>query len=228
MIEDIKKHALECYPRECCGVVIVFKGREKYIPCRNIATDPKQFLIDPEDYYKAADKGEIIKIVHSHCNKTPELTQADMVDFNEGTIPWLIISVPTMEIKEFIPTGEKVPLFGRQFTHGILDCYTFIRDYYQQILNIELPDFERRDNWWHADDNLYVNNFEKAGFRRVDELQEHDVILMQVASRVPNHGAVFDGNNNIHHHQVSRLSSTDVYGEFYRKITTHYLRHKDL
>ena len=227
MIKAIEDHALACYPQESCGLIVVVKGKERYIPCRNIASG-SNFAIHPEDYAAAEDVGAIIKIVHSHPNASPKPSQADIASCEKTGLPWLIISVPTMQVHEFKPTGYVTPLMGREFVHGVLDCYSFIRDYYQQILNIEIPDFDRSDNWWQAGDNLYLDGYQSAGFRRVDDLQPHDVILMTVASKVPNHGAIYVGDNIIEHHQVSRLSSRDVYGGWYRKITSHYLRHEAL
>lgn len=223
-LSDIKHHALECYPRESCGVIIVKKGKEKYIPCKNLAP-MNDFLIDPIDYANAEDEGAIIKIVHSHPNQSPLPSDADKIGCEKSGLPWLIISVPNMQVHEFAPSGYKTPLIGRSFKHGALDCYTFIRDYYDQTLNIQLPDFVRADNWWQGGENLYLEGYESAGFVRVDDMQEHDVLLMQVASPVPNHGAIYVGSGKIQHHQVGRLSSTDIYGGWYRKIHTITLRH---
>lgn len=227
MIEDAKAHAQQSYPHESCGVVVVVKGKERYIPCRNIASG-SNFAIHPEDYADAEDKGVVTKIVHSHPNASPKPSQADVRSCEETGLPWLIVSVPSMETYEFEPTGYKTPLLGREFSHGVLDCYSFIRDYYAQVLNIKIPDFDRTDNWWQAGDNLYLDGYQKAGFERVDDLQKHDVILMKVASPVPNHGAIYVSNNIIEHHQVNRLSSRDVYGGWYQKISVMNLRHKDL
>lgn len=224
VIADIQAHALDCYPRESCGVIIVKKGRKKYIPCLNLAQG-NDFLINPVDYARAEDEGAIIKIVHSHPNLSPKPSQADLVGCEKSGLPWLIISVPSLEIYEFEPTGYKTPLMGREFKHGVLDCYTFIRDYYDQVLDIQIPDFDRTDNWWQGGENLYLDGYESAGFVRVDDIQEHDVLLMQVVSPVPNHGAIYVGDNKIQHHQVNRLSSCDVFGGWYRKIHVMTLRH---
>jgi cell wall-associated NlpC family hydrolase len=51
---------------------------------------------------------------------------------------------------------------------------------------------------------------------------------MQVHSPVPNHGAIFLGGGLMLHHINTRLSATAVYGDFYRKATTHILRHRDI
>ncbi|MFY4879825.1 Mov34/MPN/PAD-1 family protein, partial [Acinetobacter baumannii] len=41
----IMAHADECYPLECCGVIV----DKQYIACRNIAEQSDQFEIHPED-----------------------------------------------------------------------------------------------------------------------------------------------------------------------------------
>ncbi|MDH2532167.1 Mov34/MPN/PAD-1 family protein, partial [Acinetobacter baumannii] len=43
--KSIMAHADECYPQECCGVIV---GKE-YIRCRNVSAQSDQFEIHPED-----------------------------------------------------------------------------------------------------------------------------------------------------------------------------------
>lgn len=81
--------------------------------------------------------------------------------------------------------------------------------------------------------NLYLDNFGSAGFGVANltdrtDLKVGDVLLMQVASPVPNHAAVYLGDGLILHHLQGRLSSRDVYGGYWQKVTTHALRHPDL
>ena len=222
---DILEHAKQCYPLESCGLIVIVKGRKRYKPCRNIATG-MQFAIHPEDYADAEDSGIIDTVVHSHPNLSPLPSPADLIGCEQSGLKWLIVSCPNGNTHEFKPTGYVLPLFGRSFEHGTIDCYTFIRDYYKQELSIEIPDYQRQQEWWLKSENLYLDNFKAAGFRQIDELQQHDVILMTVGGQVPNHGAIYLGDNKIGHHQVGRLSSKDVYGGWYAKITTHIVRHK--
>jgi cell wall-associated NlpC family hydrolase len=51
---------------------------------------------------------------------------------------------------------------------------------------------------------------------------------MQVASPVPNHAGVIDADGHLIHHCHGRLSSRDVYGGYWRHVTTHVLRHRSL
>jgi cell wall-associated NlpC family hydrolase len=122
---------------------------------------------------------------------------------------------------------------GRQYTHGVLDCYQVIVDHYQRTLGITLPDFARTDEWWLKGADLYVQNFEKAGFVCVGDGSHRDIhlndcLLMQMFSPVPNHAAVMVDDNIILQHVAHRLSSRDVYGGYWRKNTTHVLRHRSL
>lgn len=227
---SIKNHASVEYPRESCGVISVVSGKERYTPCRNIAESNEQFVIHPEDYAKADDAGEILSIVHSHCNIPPAPSQADLVGCERSGLPWVIVSHPTGQVYTFEPSGYEAPLVGRQFSHGILDCYTLCRDYYKRTLDIDLIDFQRDYEWWLKGQNLYMDYFQAAGFVQIDlgDLREHDSVIMQVRSPVPNHAAVYIGDDRIIQHVMGRLSSRDVYGGWYRKCTILAVRHRSL
>ena len=49
----INAHANECYPKECCGVIV----NGDYIPCTNVAVDDAQFEIDVRDIVGAEKEG---------------------------------------------------------------------------------------------------------------------------------------------------------------------------
>jgi cell wall-associated NlpC family hydrolase len=50
--------------------------------------------------------------------------------------------------------------------------------------------------------------------------------LMQLSSSLPNHAAIYLGDQMILHHSQGRLSSRDVYGGYYWKNTALVLRHE--
>lgn len=218
------------YPRESCGVCIVEKGREVFVQCQNISELDDQFILSPEDYAHAESRGEIIRIVHSHVNSRPIPSDADLVSCEATNLPWSIVSYPNGDWHDFAPTGYKAPLVGRNWAHGLLDCYSLVIDYYAQELHIKLPDFDREFEWWLKGHDLYARNYGKAGFYEVpqDLIQRHDLILIQFMSPVVNHGAIYLGNDLMLHHLHRRLSSRDVYGGFWKSNTVKVLRHKDL
>lgn len=233
-LEEIRAHGLAEYPREACGLVCIVKGRERYMRCRNLASSAaEQFILSPEDYANADEQGEIIAVVHSHPDVAARPSEADRVACEASGLPWLIVSVcrdldaPPVagEIHQFHPCGYEAPLVGRSFHHGVLDCYTLIRDFYARELGVALPDFERSDGWWNdGHSHLYMDNFRAAGCQPIAEgtpLERGDIILMAIRSGndTPNHAGVYLGDGLMLHHMYGRLSSRDVYGGWYRECT---------
>lgn len=240
-IKAISKHAVAEYPREACGVVIVRKGRQRYYPCRNTHANPtEQFRMCPEDYAAAEDQGQVVAVVHTHPDASPMASDADRVQCEASGVPWFIFNVHREGDATHVggcayiePCGYRAPLVGRQFTFGVLDCYTLVRDYYRDKFDIELPDFEREDGFWRKGQELYLDNFQKAGFERVTDgtLRVGDGILMQIrdsqspACEVTNHAAVYVGDGLILHHLMGRMSSRDLYDGYYQQVTRMVVRH---
>lgn len=230
IVQAVRDHAAKCAPRECCGLIVIHKGRQRYMPCDNVAEgrDPDRFVIAPEQYAAIEDSGEIVAIAHSHVFIPPIPSQADLVGCEVSNLPWLIVNHPVGDYQIISPNGYKAPLIGREFTHGVLDCYTIIRDYYKDVVGHEIPDFDRPDDWWDKGLNLYEENFEKAGFTTVpfESIKEHDVILMSIGnSGRTNHGGVYVGDGKMLHHATGRLSSRDPYGGYWAHITRKVVRH---
>ena len=227
--KKILEHAKAELPKECCGLIAVVKGRRSYFPCKNIASTPDEhFIIDPKDYADVEDNGEIIAVIHSHPISDPKPSAADLVACEKSNLPWFIVNPNTEGWGECRPSGFRLPYVGREFCHGIVDCYSLLKDWYKGELDIDMNDYERRDQWWENGENLYLDNFIKEGMREVsfDELTYADIILMNLQSPVPNHAAIYLGNQQIIHHVQGRLSSRDVYGGYYQKVTAKILRHE--
>lgn len=225
---EILSHAKSEYPKEVCGVIIIFKGRERYIPCRNIAIDAcNQFEIHPEDYASAEDLGIITKIVHSHPKTNASPSQFDLVGIEKSGLPWVIINPLTEQITETHPSGFKAPLIGREFGYGVFDCFSIVQDYYEQELNIHIERHPSENGWWNKGRNIIKENIEVAGFNKVSTPEVHDIILMYNGASVPNHLAVYVGNNLMLHQSQNRLSSRDIYGGYWAKNTEGFYRHID-
>lgn len=225
-----EKHARAEFPREACGLVVVKRGRRTYIPCANAAKTPEEhFVINPEDFAAAEELGEVVGVFHSHPNATPQPSTADLLACNASGVTWHILALPSGLWSATEPKDPRAaPLYGREFTHGSNDCYGFVRDWYLQEMGIDLGDAHREDEWWRKGQNLYLENYASRGMELVTDgtLQRGDVLLMQVLANVPNHAAIYLGDDVIGHHLYGRLSGRDVYGGYYKKHTTHVLRRK--
>lgn len=237
----VLEHARREYPRECCGLIIVRRGRERYVPCRNTAIGSEHFILPGEDFAAAEEQGTVMAVVHSHPDAPATPSQADRVSCEASGLPWHIVRVDraelddhSLDLQTIEPSGYQAPLVGREFAHGVLDCYALVRDWYRIERGIVLPDFERRDDWWLTGENLYLDNFRAAGFEPVADgapLKVGDGILMQVRSpQHPNHAGVYidEGFQWMLHHAHGRLSTREVYGGYWREVTRLVVRHKDL
>lgn len=230
---EIGEHAAAEYPNECCGLIVKVAGSVRYMQCRNIADEPDQrdrFVIDPAQYAEAEDAGEILAVVHSHPDASANPSESDRVMCEESGLPWLIMGWPSGVTKIVNPCGYEAPLVGRGFAHGVLDCYTLVRDYYARKCGIDLPDFPRSNLWWDRGENLYMQQFEKAGFVRVDgPPQLHDGLIMQVLAPVPNHAGVYVRDNVLLHHLYGRPSEETTYrGGYFERATVCVVRHRSL
>lgn len=226
--QSIIEHAAKEYPRECCGLVVEVEAQEIYMPCRNMAVGTDNFQLHPADYVSAKKAGKIIAVVHSHPDALPTPSQADLVACEATGLPWHIIGYPTLQWGWCAPQGYKADLIGRQWSHGVLDCYSLVRDWYHEERAVELMDFPRNDRWWQTGKNLYEDNFELAGFYEVKDgsLERGDVILMQVLSDVPNHAGVYLEGGMMIHHLFNRLSCREIYGGYWQRHTRRILRYR--
>lgn len=123
IIAAIRAHAAEQYPKECCGLLLSIGRKQKYFPCRNIASEPNdEFRLDPEDYAAAEDLGEVIGIVHSHPDATSRPSPHDLAMCEATALPWHILSWPEGDLRTITPIGNtpllKRPLYTAPGTAG--------------------------------------------------------------------------------------------------------------
>lgn len=235
LLAELRSAAEQAYPEECCGLLIRDAGSQAlcYWPCENIAPSgaaADRFTLAPQDWADAEDAGTVVAVVHSHPNASANPSSADRVSCERSGLTWFIVGWPSGMVVALQPEGWQAPLIGRDFHFGVLDCYTLIQDHFQRELGLTLPDFDREDDFWDRGQELYLENFAKAGFVPVaeGELRPHDVILMQVASSVTNHGAVYLGDGLMLHHLHGRLSCRDVYGGYWQRHTRLVVRHSSM
>lgn len=209
-LSEIKQHAIDSYPNECCG----FITEDGYVRVGNIHSNPREsFKISNKDYMLYGSKA--LAFIHSHPDWHPCPSEKDMRGQIDSGIPWGIVSTNGKKASNITWFGDQIPtpeLKGRGFIHGVTDCYSIIRDWYKIKRDVVLPEFPRSWEWWEGDADLYMDGFEKAGFKRVDSNiiaaegpKEGDVFLAQVGNGVRkiNHGGVYTGNGLGLHHLTS-------------------------
>ena len=55
------------------------------------------FILDPEDYVKADNLGDIVAVVHSHPTTPAIASQADKVSCEQSGLPWHIVNAKTKQ-----------------------------------------------------------------------------------------------------------------------------------
>lgn len=124
---------------------------------------------------------------------------------------------------------ENTPLIGRPFLHGLFDCYTLVKDYFKRNFNLILPtNLQRTWEWWNTGSNLYLEHANSYGFEEVKDIKKHDVLIMSLTSPVPNHGAIYLGDNKIMHHVAGRFSTIENFGSMYKHKLSVILRNKNI
>lgn len=234
-ITDWKQYVISQYPKEACAYII----NDNLYTVTNASTTPNtDFAITVIDQLAARKFGTIQALLHSHPYTLEQSMHhqwnpawpsgADMQAWIHDNIPWGISATDGEGLSEMIWMDDTdIPdLDGREFISGVYDCYTIVRDYYRINKGILLKNFPRGMDWWYTDQNLYEDNFRKAGFVEITESQarEGDVVLMAMFKNKISHAAVIVENDRIIHHLVKRLSGYDSLPKWRRQIMK-YIRY---
>ena len=225
--KEIVKYLFDKYPEEGCGLLVNKRGKSTWIPCENIAEDRKEnFVISSTDYIKASLSGDLMAVVHSHPDGLAELSEHDKKTSNFLGVPYIVYSLPEVEKTVYTPEYNRNSFVGREYSFGENDCYSLVRDYYREKLDIILPTTVFEDDWWEKGFNYFDDLFEPFGFEKVDTLQENDVIVFRMMAQVPNHCGVYLGEDLFLHHAVNRLSCRESINSVWRKYIVGYYRCK--
>ena len=210
-------------PKETCGLVVNVKGKEVFFYCPNMSKDEDNFILSPEHYAACEEQGQIVAIFHSHPKGSSEPSDADKISCEASKLPWYIYSPLENTWSQIRPNGYKPKLYGRPWIWGLTDCYTFIRDWYKDVKNITLKDYQRSLTAEEFLENpLFESYAWRTGFRELrhnESPEKGDVYLMKLLHPKPSHVAVYVGHGNIAHHCNERLSCIEPYSEFYIKCT---------
>jgi len=104
-LTEIRRHAEQAYPRECCGVLLGhFDGDVRrvtaVIPCGNTRDDSPQnrYHIDPRELIRIQREGrergqDIVGFYHSHPDHPPAWSPTDLADAHWFGCSYVITSV---------------------------------------------------------------------------------------------------------------------------------------
>ena len=222
-------HAKDQDPKESVGLLLNIRGKERYYPCENLAiTSHQHFILNPEDYVKADNLGEITAVIHSHPISSPEPSQADKVSCEQSKLPWHIVNPKTEQWGYYEPSGYKPPLIGRHWVGGITDCWALVRDWYKETKGIVLRDWDRPTTPEEfIADPMFERCAWRTGFRQLrpeEKLQNGDLLFMSIMATGLNHVAIFlDGD--VLHHLADRISCKEPYNQWLLKCTGMRLRY---
>lgn len=195
--------------------VFEYLKREKRVIVRQ--EKGKIVLSEPQDLYNA-----VAIFLKKSDEDVFSISEEERNEMNKKNILFVTVG-DSKDISEvFIPNRyfEDHKYEGRPFLHGLFDCYTLVKDYYRKTFNIFLPtNIQRTWEWWLQGENLYLDNARNYGFVESKDIQIHDVLIMKLNSDVPNHAAIYIGNNKILHHVCGRFSTTEEMTSFYKHNT---------
>lgn len=239
--------AVAAYPNEACGLLVSTKrGKYELVLCRNVADDPVNFFVmDADDQISAETQGEVVGVWHSHTDGSNTASDADIAGCESSELPWFIINVtknynPDIEtdfvisdVNVIAPCGIVTPLEGRAYAFGVFDCWTLCRDYLKREFDVSVDTCAHLHipGWWNGERDILTDNFSGQGLVKLPHgtpPQKGDLFFMKIGAKMPDHCAVYVGDNLILHHQTNRLSGKAIYGGMYKKCTVHHLRHKDV
>lgn len=224
-LTEIKQHALDYYPNECCG----FISKGQYIPLENYHSHPENnFLIDHMDYLK--HEGEIDFIVHSHVNGKKCPSAQDMKSQMSSGVPWAIVVTDGVTVSEPVFFGDELdpaPLEGREYISGVYDCLGLARDY-QRLHGKYMPNEPRDDNWDDYADlfHIYLEKHSDIIYPIPQcELKPGDLLLMRIRGEFLNHVGTYLGDELILHHLRNRVSCKEPVSRYF-KFTKMFVRVK--
>lgn len=236
VIDEIKKHALEEYPLESCGMIV----DDKYVPAQNIHPEPtKAFRIDPKVTAPLIAEGRLQAVIHSHPDGAAHPSEPDAQAQLDMAIPWGVVSVigdvtegRPFQCSEVMWWGDglaDVPLIGRKFVWHIFHCYQLYRDWWWQERGIRFAAYACDEEFILHGRDVFIEHVEcthhvNLGKIPIPELEIGDMLVGRLRGKYPNHCGVYIGDDQILHHPAGGASCTVSLQRWWPHIDT-VLRH---
>jgi proteasome lid subunit RPN8/RPN11 len=232
------EHMMSDEPNEVCGLLTLSNG---YVPVENVAENRvKDFAMTPEDSLRVVSDPDVIAYCHTHPGGLMCASKSDMeVQIQIGK-PMIIAArhYQTRHV-EIFQVGDHLldmPLEGVPFRYNSYDCFEEIRRYMWQKRSVKLKSLPRDMYFWMTEGGIAQNPIntlhQEWGFTRFNpeaiEPGIGDVLIYQTdGAKVPNHCAIYVGNNCILHHRAGKKSGISPM-TFYQSAgyLRYWLRHE--
>lgn len=217
--EQIKRHARENAPNECCGILKIKNG---------------QFVLEKKEsnqkhlFFIKEVSEDASFIYHSHVFSSSLPSQSDINNSNYFNIPYYIYSVKDDSF--YLYNRGKLPLIDRPYCNNIADCLSLAQDFYaEKGINILDVFIDRSKEEWWLKENLFLENIKFSRLRVIQDrkLKENDLILMSVNSKFPNHCAVYIGGGKILHQVRNQPSCIEPLSGIWLKSVKYVCRLRD-
>lgn len=201
------KSAASYFPDEEIGGIILEDGTVEFF--KNISKNKKShYLANLAETSKFEDR--VYCTFHTHVGESDHnLSKYDVLISEKTKTPMLVYCPKINNYTFYEPTGLKIPLIGRPFILGILDCVELVKDYYKDCLNIDLPDDEyfflrmlsyedMAKSSYNKEENLniFIDYYKRMGFRETDDLKRGDILFFAEKNIKPAcHVYVYDGDS---------------------------------
>ncbi len=226
--QDIKNYAFQFVDEEIGGVLIENNNGISFFPCANLSYNKNNnYILSYLDYIKAEKHGKIIAMVHSQENDGPSiLDNISAINFNLYSIIYCWKSgnfyVIKPELKDYL---------YKNFTIGVNDCFSLMKDYFKNELNINISNYSRKENWHIDNPKIMLESFGKEGFIEINDigkLKLHDVLLFGKNKNELYHIGIYQENNlMLHHPRDSKSCIEDINLHWLNKLML-IIRHKSL
>lgn len=214
---------------ESCGFIL---ENNKVFPAKNIHDIPsKYFKISLDEFRKAEQISRVIAVYHSHPSGKTDFSDADKIASETLKIPFVLYVNGDFFVYQ--PHNYQIPLVGRDFLLGSLDCLTLVIDYYREKLNIVLPDishpyrfkFSEWESCQEENSSILVDYFKRNHFIEVHQPCKHDIILIKTPKiKYPIHCLIYLGEGKILHHPYEGKSEIRGYTSGFKKFKTHVFK----
>lgn len=203
----IREYSLKNIPHESCGLIIEGNNGIFCYPCQNISfRKHEECILDPIDYIKASSLGKILAHFHSQPSAGPSLK--DNLTCLEHNIFCIIYC--WLNNQFFIIKPELEDFLLHEFEIGKNDCFSLVRKYYKNKLNIEINDYFRDVNWFNNNPNIILDNFKKEGFQLIDDnYKKNDILLFKNKDGYLTHMGICIGKDLILHQTNGALTKIE-------------------